>query len=170
MMAYDLNKILAEYGDDDFGFSAVSEEEYNKVISDTTNTTEEYKARLNEVEKLVLPFFTKLLKTSDKEYIYWPNRKKLVEDQIQKLKGQLEGDDEEQPQQEAKLAGRPKEYSTRGKDKSPFGRDVTGSKDLKNQYKNESFIDMLKKNITKGGKTVISEGKSMLDEQNIIEN
>ena len=66
--------------------------------------------------------------------------------------------------------GRPKEYSTRGKDKSPFGRDVTGSKDLKNQYKNESFIDMLKKNITKGGKTVISEGKSMLDEQNIIEN
>ena len=100
-----------------------------------------------------------------------PNGQPLnVEDQIQKLKGQLEGDDEEQPQQEAKLAGRPKEYSTRGKDKSPFGRDVTGSKDLKNQYKNESFIDMLKKNITKGGKTVISEGKSMLDEQNIIEN
>jgi hypothetical protein len=29
---------------------------------------------------------------------------------------------------------------------------------------------MLKKNITKGGKKVISEGKSMLDEQNIIEN
>jgi len=25
-MAYDLNKILQEYGDDDFGFSAVSEE------------------------------------------------------------------------------------------------------------------------------------------------
>ena len=27
-MAYDINKILAEYGDNDFGFSAVSEEEY----------------------------------------------------------------------------------------------------------------------------------------------
>jgi hypothetical protein len=25
-MAYDLNKILQEYGDDDFGFSAVSED------------------------------------------------------------------------------------------------------------------------------------------------
>jgi hypothetical protein len=91
MMAYDLNKILAEFGDSDFGFSAVSEEDYNKVISDTTNTTEEYKARLNEVEKLVLPFFTKLLKTSDKEYIYWPNRKKLVEDQIQKILGLTRG-------------------------------------------------------------------------------
>jgi hypothetical protein len=100
-----------------------------------------------------------------------PNGQPLnVEDQISKLKASLGGEDEEQPQQEAKAVGRPKEYSTRGKDKSPFGRDVIGSKDLKNQYKNESFIDMLKKNITKGGKAVISEGKSMLDEQNIIEN
>jgi hypothetical protein len=101
-----------------------------------------------------------------------PNGQPLnVEDQIQKLKSQLGSEDEEeQPQQEAKAVGRPKEYSTRGKDKSPFGRDVIGSKDLKNQYKNESFIDMLRKNITRGGKSVISEGKSMLDEQNIIEN
>ena len=37
------------------------------------------------MEKLVLPFFTKLLKTADKEYIYWPNRKALVESQIQKI-------------------------------------------------------------------------------------
>ena len=102
-----------------------------------------------------------------------PNGQPLnVEDQISKLKAQLgdEDEEEEQPQQEAKAVGRPKEYSTRGKDKSPFGRDVTGSKDLKNQYKNESFIDMLKKNITKGGSKIINEGKSMLDEQNIIEN
>jgi hypothetical protein len=84
-MAYDINKILAEYGDDDFGFSAVSEEEYNKVISETADTAEEFKARLEQVEKLVLPFFTKLLKTADKEYIYWPNRKALVESQIQKI-------------------------------------------------------------------------------------
>jgi hypothetical protein len=84
-MAYDINKILLEYGDDDFGFSAVSEEEYNKVISETADTAEEYKARLEQIEKLVLPFFTKLLKTADKEYIYWPNRKTLVEGQIQKI-------------------------------------------------------------------------------------
>ncbi len=82
-MAYDLNKILQEYGDDDFGFSAVSEEEYNAVINEKADTAEEFQARLQQVEKLVLPFFTKLLQTADKEYIYWPNRKKLVEDQIQ---------------------------------------------------------------------------------------
>lgn len=84
-MGYDINKILAEYDGDDFGFSAVSEEEYNRVISETADTAEEYKERLKQVEKLVLPFFTKLLKTSDKEYIYWPNRKALVESQIQKI-------------------------------------------------------------------------------------
>jgi hypothetical protein len=84
-MGYDLSKILAEYGDDDFGFSAVSEADYNAVISEKADTVEEYAARLKEVEKLVLPFFTKLLKTSDKEYIYWPNRKALVEGQIQKI-------------------------------------------------------------------------------------
>jgi predicted lipoprotein len=84
-MGYDISKILAEYGDDDFGFSAVSEEEYNAVITEKADTVEEYAARLREIEKLVLPFFTKLLKTADKEYIYWPNRKELVEKQIQKI-------------------------------------------------------------------------------------
>lgn len=84
-MGYDLSKILAEYGEDDFGFSAVSEADYNAVISEKADTVEEYAARLKEVEKLVLPFFTKLLKTADKEYIYWPNRKVLVESQIQKI-------------------------------------------------------------------------------------
>ena len=34
-MAYDINKILAEYGEEDFGFSAVSEADYNAVITVT---------------------------------------------------------------------------------------------------------------------------------------
>jgi len=84
-MAYDINKILAEYGEEDFGFSAVSEADYNAVITENVDTAEAYKRKLAEVEKLVLPFFTKLLKTADKEYIYWPNRKTLVETQIQKI-------------------------------------------------------------------------------------
>jgi predicted lipoprotein len=84
-MGYDISKILAEYEDDDFGFSAVSEADYNAVITEKADTVEEYAARLKEIEKLVLPFFTKLLKTADKEYIYWPNRKELVEKQIQKI-------------------------------------------------------------------------------------
>lgn len=84
-MALDLSKILSQYDEDDFGFSAVSEEEYNRVINEKTDTVEQYKDRLIEVEKLVMPFLVKLLKTSDKAYIHWPNRKTLLEDQIKKI-------------------------------------------------------------------------------------
>jgi hypothetical protein len=82
----DIQKILAEFDDsDDFGFSTVSEDEYNKVINDTAGTAEAYKTKLAEVEKMIIPFLTKLLKTADKEYIYWPNRKPVIESQIQKI-------------------------------------------------------------------------------------
>lgn len=82
----DIQKILKEFDDsDDFGFSAVSEDDYNKAINETAETADAYKAKLEEVEKLILPFLTKLLKTADKEYIYWPNRKTAIEAQITKI-------------------------------------------------------------------------------------
>ena len=84
-MAYDINKILAEYGDDDFGFTAVDEAEYDAVIAEKDETVEEYKTRLTQVEKIIMPFLTNLLKTADKPYINWPNRKPILEAQIQKI-------------------------------------------------------------------------------------
>lgn len=83
----DLKAILSEYNflEDDFGFSAVSEDEYNEVINQSEQSVEAYKTKLKEVEKLIIPFLMKLLSTSDKEYIYWPNRKPVIENQIQKI-------------------------------------------------------------------------------------
>jgi hypothetical protein len=82
---FDLSSIMAEYGDNDFGFTAIDEEEYNAVIAEKEDTVEEYKARLHEVEKLILPFLTKLLQTADQPIIKWPNRKVVLESQIQKI-------------------------------------------------------------------------------------
>jgi hypothetical protein len=82
---FDLSSIMAEYGDNDFGFTAIDEDEYNAVIAEKEDTVEEYKARLHEVEKLILPFLTKLLQTSDQPIIKWPNRKLTLETQIQKI-------------------------------------------------------------------------------------
>ena len=82
---YDLTEIMAEYGDDDYGFTATDEEEYNAVIAEKDETVEEYKARLAQVEKLIMPFLSNLLKTADKPYINWPNRKPILEAQIQKI-------------------------------------------------------------------------------------
>ena len=44
-----------------------------------------FSVRKIEVEKLVLPFLTKLLKTADQPIIKWPNRKPMLETQIQKI-------------------------------------------------------------------------------------
>ena len=86
MALVDFDKLAKQYENtDDFGFSAVSEEEYNSVVNKTAATAEDYKARLQELEKMIIPFLTKLHSTGDKEYIYWPNRKPIIEAQIEKI-------------------------------------------------------------------------------------
>jgi hypothetical protein len=83
---YDINKIMKEYGDlEDFGFTATDESEYDSVIAEKDETVEAYKQRLIQVEGIILPFLTKLLKTSDQPIIKWPNRKEILEKQIQKI-------------------------------------------------------------------------------------
>jgi hypothetical protein len=84
-MEYDINKIMAEYGDDDFGFTTVDEAEYEAVIAEKDETVEEYKARLAQVEKIIMPFLTNLLKSQAQPYIHWPNRGPIIEKQIQKI-------------------------------------------------------------------------------------
>lgn len=82
---FNINDIMKEYGDDDFGFTATDEEEYNAVIAEKDDTVLAYQHRLKEVEKLIIPFLTKLLKTADQPIIKWPNRKPVIESQIQKI-------------------------------------------------------------------------------------
>ena len=82
---FNINEIMAEYGDNDFGFTAIDEQEYNAVIAEKEATVDEYKTRLKEVEKIILPFLTKLLKTADQPIIKWPNRAPQLETQIQKI-------------------------------------------------------------------------------------
>ena len=86
MALIDFDKLAQEFdAGDDFGFSAVSEAEYNSAINKTAETADDYKTRLKELEKMIVPFLTKLHSTGDKEYIYWPNRKPVIEKQIEKI-------------------------------------------------------------------------------------
>ena len=84
-MAYDINSIMAEYGDNDFGFTAVDEAEYQAVIAEKDETVEEYKQRLKQVEKIIMPFLTNLYKSRSQPYIHWPNRGPILESQMQKI-------------------------------------------------------------------------------------
>ena len=88
MALTDFQKILDEYKvtENDFGFSAVSEEEYNARISDASSlTAEQYKERLIKLEKIIIPLLQKLHSTSDQEYIYWPNRKDVLETEMKRI-------------------------------------------------------------------------------------
>ena len=89
-------KIPQEYlsTDNDFGFSAVSEEEYNaatdtkieEVVDSVRNTLEKSSAeKLQMVEQMIMPLLVNLLNTSDKEYIYWPGRKQIIEEKIEDI-------------------------------------------------------------------------------------
>jgi len=84
-MKHDISKLMEEYGDSDFGFSTESEEEFQAVIAEKDETVEEYKDRLKQVEKIIMPFLTNLYKTKDQELIRWPNRGPILEKQIEKI-------------------------------------------------------------------------------------
>lgn len=71
--------------EDDFGFSAISAEDYEARISKAAEPINEYKKRLQDVEAMILPFLEKLRDTGDKEYIFWPNRQPAINKQIEKL-------------------------------------------------------------------------------------
>ena len=43
------------------------------------------KDRMNSVERLILPLLVNLYKTADEPYIHWPNRQRIVKEQIDKL-------------------------------------------------------------------------------------
>lgn len=45
----------------------------------------EYKSKLDDVKKLVMPLLYNLLKNPDKEYILWPNRTEVIQQQIAKI-------------------------------------------------------------------------------------
>ena len=91
-MAYDIDKILHEYGDIDFGFTAVDETEYEQVKEKLEKesyqkdiTVEQYKERMKDLEQIIMPFLTNLYKSREQAYIHWPNRGNLLKKQMQKV-------------------------------------------------------------------------------------
>ena len=41
--------------------------------------------KLKALEELMVPLLVNLMKNPEKEYIYWPNRKDKIEEQIEKV-------------------------------------------------------------------------------------
>ena len=71
-----LDKLLERVSDTE----ATEEEIERKVKEETTD-------KMKELEKLVLPLLVNFIKPEslEQEYIYWPNRKEIIERQIQRI-------------------------------------------------------------------------------------
>lgn len=61
------------------------EDHKDNLSSIDDKKTLDFKDRLIECEKLILPLLQNLMKNEDKEYIYWPNRKAIIQQQIDRL-------------------------------------------------------------------------------------
>ena len=58
-----------------------TEEEIENKVSEITGS------KMKELEKLILPLLVNFIKPESlaQEYIYWPNRKEIIERQIQRI-------------------------------------------------------------------------------------
>lgn len=88
---------------DDFGFSAVSEDELKSMErqlqqqvlqteKQLTLTSKEYKDRMEALYKLIMPLLLNLQKDPDKGYILWPDRSKKMTSFIDKVNKIVEND------------------------------------------------------------------------------
>ena len=69
----------------DFGFTAMDAEELasvdTKIVEKTTSATEV----VNKMDDFIRPLLENLMKDSDKDYIYWPNRTEILQKKIKEL-------------------------------------------------------------------------------------
>ena len=71
---------------EDFGFTFHDESEFEDQITTAVTTTEKtYAEKLAAVEAIVVPFMQNLMKDPEKVMIRWPNRKDMVEKQLNKI-------------------------------------------------------------------------------------
>jgi hypothetical protein len=69
-----IDSILQLYKDGKLGL----ETERTELLATTSG-------KLKQLEQIIMPLLINLMKTPDKEYIYWPNRKDKIQEQIDKI-------------------------------------------------------------------------------------
>ena len=69
----------------DFGFTAMDAEELasvdTKIVEKTTSATEV----VNKMDDFIRPLLENLMRDSDKDYIYWPNRTEILQRKLEEL-------------------------------------------------------------------------------------
>ena len=86
-------KVPQEYLGFDFGFTGVDETEIKQDVIDAlnekdqalTDKEQELQEKIKILESLIVPLLNNLIKTADKAYIHWPNRKDKCQEMLEKV-------------------------------------------------------------------------------------
>jgi len=86
-------KVPQEYADYDFGFTGVDEHEIKHDVlrelsakdEALTAKEEELAHKIKVLESIIVPLLNNLIKTAEKEYIYWPNRTEKCQEMLDKV-------------------------------------------------------------------------------------
>lgn len=86
-------KIPQEYLGYDFGFTGVDESEIKQDVlqaldekhQELTDKEQQLLNKITVLESIIVPLLNNLIKTSDKAYIYWPNRKEKCQEMLEKV-------------------------------------------------------------------------------------
>lgn len=80
IIEYNMNQILQIVERiENAGTPELDTDEYKQLIE------KDVKERLTSLEKLILPLLVNLMKNPEKDYIHWPNRKPVIEKQVEKI-------------------------------------------------------------------------------------
>jgi hypothetical protein len=88
-----MTKVPQEYADFDFGFTGVDEHEIkHDVLKELdqkhqalTEKEQELADKVKTLEAIIVPLLNNLIKTADKAYIHWPNRKEKCQEMLDKV-------------------------------------------------------------------------------------
>lgn len=69
----------------DFGFTAMDADELASVDTKIVEKTQTSREVISQMDDFIRPLLENLMKDSDKDYIYWPNRSEMIQKQIEKL-------------------------------------------------------------------------------------
>ncbi len=58
---------------------------YEDIDKHKDKLNKEYEIKMKIVEDMIVPLLNNLAKSSTNEYIYWPNRREILEKQIEKI-------------------------------------------------------------------------------------
>ena len=86
-------KIPQEYLGYDFGFTGVDESEIKQDVLQAldekdqalSEKEQELQHKIKVLESIIVPLLNNLIKTADKAYIHWPNRKEKCQEMLDKV-------------------------------------------------------------------------------------